>query len=118
MRLAVYLMRLKPSICAIFIVCSTLAYSHPVDAQEGKAQPEIEVTSLRSDPDPVLIESESRASKPTSLVVKEAPRDSAQIKLAKPFKSIEKVQKEEEDPLSFNFLYYIIEKFKMSDIIE
>lgn len=31
----------------------------------------------------------------------------------------EKVQKdEEEDPLSFNFLYYIIEKFKFNDIVE
>lgn len=33
-------------------------------------------------------------------------------------KEEEKVQKEEEDPLSFNFLYYIIEKFKSSDIVE
>jgi hypothetical protein len=33
-------------------------------------------------------------------------------------KEDEKVQKEEEDPLSFNFLYYIIEKFKLSDIVE
>lgn len=36
----------------------------------------------------------------------------------KPQKDEEKVQKKEEDPLSFNFLYYIIEKFKFSDIIE
>lgn len=35
----------------------------------------------------------------------------------KPLKDEEKVQKEE-DPLSFNFLYYIIEKFKGSDIVE
>lgn len=35
----------------------------------------------------------------------------------KPQKDAEKAQKEE-DPLSFNFLYYIIEKFKLSDIIE
>jgi hypothetical protein len=89
-----------------------------VDAQEGKAQPEIEATSLRSDPDPVLSESENRTNKPTSSAVKEAHRDSVQVKLAKPFKPIEKGEKEEEDPLSFNFLYYIIEKFKMSDIIE
>lgn len=36
----------------------------------------------------------------------------------KPQKEDEKVQKEEQDPLSFNFLYYIIEKFKLSDIVE
>lgn len=33
-------------------------------------------------------------------------------------KEDEKAQKEENDPLSFNFLYYIIEKFKLSDIVE
>lgn len=36
----------------------------------------------------------------------------------KPQKEYEKIQKEEDDPLSFNFLYYIIEKFKVSDIVE
>lgn len=36
----------------------------------------------------------------------------------KPQKDAEKAQKQEEDPLSFNFLYYIIEKFKLSDIVE
>jgi len=36
----------------------------------------------------------------------------------KPQKEEEKVQKKEDDPLSFNFLYYIIEKFKLSDIVE
>jgi hypothetical protein len=29
-----------------------------------------------------------------------------------------KPKNEEEDPLSFNFLYYIIQKFKVSDLIE
>lgn len=38
-------------------------------------------------------------------------------------KTPDKVQKEdpkkrEQDPLSFNFLFYIIEKFKLSDIVE
>lgn len=47
----------------------------------------------------------------------------AEIKKPAP-KAVEKAQKEsekaqkEEDPLSFNFLYYIIEKFKFSDIVE
>lgn len=38
--------------------------------------------------------------------------------IEKPQKDAEKAQKQEEDPLSFNFLYYIIEKFKLSDIVE
>lgn len=47
----------------------------------------------------------------------------AEIKKPAP-KAVEKSQKDaekaqkEEDPLSFNFLYYIIEKFKLSDILE
>lgn len=119
MRLAEYLMRLRPSICA-FIVCWALAYSYPVGAQEGRGQSEMDATTVvKSEPDPVLSESENRNNKllAPAATIKEAPRDSAQVKLAKPFKPAEKVEKEE-DPLSFNFLYYIIEKFKMSDIIE
>ena len=119
MRLAVYLMRLRPSICA-FIVCWALAYSYPVGAQEGRAQSEMDATTgVKSDPDPVLSESESKNNKLSApAAAKEATRDSVQIKPAKVFKPAEKVEKEEQDPLSFNFLYYIIEKFKMSDIIE
>lgn len=112
-------MRLRPSIGAFLIVCWALAYSYVVDAQEGKSSPEIEVPSgNKSEPDPVLSESENRANKlSTPSVVRETPRDSVQVKLTKPFKQADKVE-EEEDPLSFNFLYYIIEKFKLSDIIE
>ncbi len=71
---------------------------------------------------------ETRLNKNSAVpVVQEAvvSRDS-EIKTAKPTaktvektqKEDEKVQKQEEDPLSFNFLYYIIEKFKQSDIVE
>jgi hypothetical protein len=75
-----------------------------------------------NEPDPLLSsESESRNPNkvpPPVVSPKEAVRDSVQVKITKPAsKSSEKEQKEE-DPLSFNFLYYIIEKFKLSDIIE
>ena len=112
-------MRLRPSICAC-IMCLSLAYLYPVQAQEGRGQSEIDATiSVKSEPDPVLSESESKTSKlpASSAIVKEVQRDSVQVKLTKPFKPAEKVEREE-DPLSFNFLYYIIEKFKLSDIIE
>jgi hypothetical protein len=54
-------------------------------------------------------------------VTREAePKPKTAVKsLEKSLKEEEKIQKkEEEDPLSFNFLYYIIEKFKFSDIVE
>jgi len=109
-------MRLKPSICA-FIACWAMVCSYPVIAQEGKPQPEIEaIGGIRMDPDPILPETEIRSNK-LPVTTKETLRDSSQLKVLKPVKSADKANKEE-DPLSFNFLYYIIEKFKMSDIIE
>ena len=94
-------------------------------AQEGKGQGDIEPIvkeTTHNEPDPVLSsESESRNLNkvtPPAASAKEPLRDSiqVQVKVTKPTKSTEKEQKE--DPLSFNFLYYIIEKFKLSDIIE
>lgn len=95
-----------------------------VSAQEGRGHdvdPLVKETPA-NEPDPILSsESESRnLNKVTPPVVpaKETARDSVQVKITKPTtKSSEKDQKGE-DPLSFNFLYYIIEKFKLSDIIE
>jgi hypothetical protein len=93
-----------------------------VSAQEGRGQ-DVEPMAKEAphnEPDPILSsESESRNLKVTPPVVsvREAARDSVQVKITKPTSKAEKDQKEE-DPLSFNFLYYIIEKFKLSDIIE
>jgi len=42
---------------------------------------------------------------------------SQQLKSAKP-DAHKNTVKEDEDALSFNFIYYIIEKFKMSDLID
>lgn len=53
-----------------------------------------------------LRESEFKSTKPLAKAVEKIQKEE------------EKVQKKEEDPLSFNFLYYIIEKFKLSDIVE
>jgi hypothetical protein len=97
-------------------------------AQEG-AQHEMDAATVKetpkTDPDPSFsTESEIKNNKLTTPVTampaggsKEALRDTAQVKIMKPIKPAEKAQKEE-DPLSFNFLYYIIEKFKLSDVIK
>ncbi len=114
-------MRLRPSIIAFIGVCWALISSFSVIAQEGKAQSEIEsLGSLRSDPEPDLTETEIRNNKSTGAagITKEVVRDSVQMKPPTTFKPVEKAEKEGDDPLSFNFLYYIIEKFKLSDIIE
>ena len=118
-------MRLRPFNSAfLVVVCCALVSSIPVNAQEEKTQAEIEAAAkenLRNEPDPLFSsESDSRTiNKPIAapVLTKETQRDSVQVKATKPPKSSEKAQKEE-DPLSFNFLYYIIERFKLSDIIE
>jgi hypothetical protein len=113
-----YLMRLKPanSVFLLGVFC-TLVSAIQVSAQEGR--PEVDV--LRSDPDPVTIsDSETKiVNKSTPLVTsKETQRDSVQVRPSKAIKANEKTEEKEEDPLSFNFLYYIIEKFKLSDVID
>lgn len=122
-------MRLKPAKCAILLVlCWTLLGSIPLTAQEEKSDggeaeaiaKEVQKEAQRSDPDPVLNSESELKNKPSTPVsaAKEIHRDTTlQTKPIKPVKTVEKTQKEE-DPLSFNFLYYIIEKFKLSDIIE
>jgi len=120
-------MKLRPYNHAFLIICGALTSIISVHAQEGRGQTEMEAVikeTPRNEPDPILSsESESRnvnkVSPPavSTVSTKEAPRDSIQVKITKPTKSSEKDHKEE-DPLSFNFLYYIIEKFKLSDIIE
>ena len=119
-----YLMRLRPTNSAFqLFLCSALTFSLAVSAQaqEDKSQAEIEATSkeiLKNEPDLTLpSESDSRVTKPVAVPTREIQRDSTQTKFIKPVKAAEKPEKEE-DPLSFNFLYYIIEKFKLSDIME
>ena len=112
-------MRLKPLNSSFLLIpCFALLSAISVIAQEDRSS-EIETIvreTHRNDVDPGGGESESK--KTTSPTVKEATRDTiSQVRPLKPVKPMEKVPKEE-DPLSFNFLYYIIEKFKLSDIIE
>ena len=114
-------MKLKPYIFAFVLMGWAITCSTVASAQEGRMQdtdPAIK-EAPRNEPDPVLSsETESRSPKSNlPVTVKESPRDSVQVKIVKPSKAMEKEEKEE-DPLSFNFLYYIIGKFKLSDIIE
>lgn len=80
------------------------------DTPSGTENPETRINKNTPTPasqEPVVIrDAELKASKSIVKTVDKAQKEE------------EKVQKEEEDPLSFNFLYYIIEKFKLSDIVE
>ncbi len=131
-----YLMKLKtchtPLLAAVFL---TLVMPLGAFAQDDRAGfDEISTKDIvKQDPEtPSGSENnpEIRVNKPAAVSsFQESPSVSREIEpktlkpstkaVEKPLKEEEKVQKkEEEDPLSFNFLYYIIEKFKFSDIVE
>lgn len=129
-----YLMKLKSFHTVLLTaVLFTLLLPLSAVAQEDKVtfDPEIPTKeSIKQDQEsPSGTENqELRATKNSTSMTTQEPaigRDS-ELKNAKPViktvekpqKEYEKIQKEEDDPLSFNFLYYIIEKFKVSDIVE
>ena len=128
-----YLMKLKSChIALLTAVFFTLLLPFSVRAQEAKVGLDAEIPtkeSIKQDQEtPSGSENpDIRVNKSSLTPVTQEPvviRDS-ELKSAKPVaKAVEKAQKDEEkvqkeeDPLSFNFLYYIIEKFKLSDIVE
>lgn len=129
-----YLMKLRSCHTALLTaVLFTLALPISAFAQEDKAVFDAEIAtkeSIKQDPEtPSGGENpETRATKnsttPTTqetVIIRDSEiksSKSAVKSVEKVQKEEEKVQKEEDDPLSFNFLYYIIEKFKLSDIVE
>ena len=109
-------MKLKPLHMMVPILLTGFIAATPGFSQEERTNSELEITISKNDSQPI-IEGEARPVKPT--VTPTTQRDSVQVKpVSKVTKPSEKSQKNTEDPLSFNFLYYIIEKFKLSDIIE
>ena len=90
-------------------------------AQE-EGQPSLEVQELNRHPElnlnddkTLLMDAEVKQAKSLPSTHEGAPSSSAKSKTdtAKPA-----TEKSEEDPMSFNFLYFIIQKFKISDIVD
>jgi hypothetical protein len=103
----------------LLILAGITGVSTYAKAQENRPFPEPGEVITRD----VKIEYNNNSTEPEPVLAPAKPqRDSVQVILkpaAKPPKGGEKGAKDkQEDPLSFNFLYYIIEKFKLSDIIE
>ena len=110
-----------PHILAVFSFGFAAMVSLTSMAQDGGFPPanfqEPSYQELNLNEDKSLIyEAENRSSKTVQRTV---PQDTASIKSIKP-KANRKpsAEKKEEDPLSFNFLYYIIQKYKISDIVD
>lgn len=102
-------------ITGLLLLAGITGVSTYAKAQENRPFPEPEIIVKET-----KIDHTSPESEPIS--TSRPQRDSVQVILKptpRPTKTGEKGNKEKpEDPLSFNFLYYIIEKFKLSDIIE
>ena len=108
--------KIKFSLPVLFVV---FALNLTASAQDG-VQPDADVKELNSHPelnlndDKTLIDFDSKSPK-----IQSVPAPSAIKKAEAQAKAgVEKKEKTEDDPLSFNFLYLIIQKFKISDIVD
>ena len=88
----------------------------PIDPQEKEIKELSSHPELNLDDDKtLLLESEGQKPSASQPIQKEAVIVN---KSAKSKSDKAQPDKEEEDALSFNFLYYIIQKFKISDIVD
>lgn len=100
----------------------TVSTVNSASAQDGAPVNEYPELSPLQDPTvkedkPLLYEPEGKSAQKEQ-TVNTTPTTSAKqkTKTAEPSKTA--ASKSEEDALSFNFLYYIIQKFKISDIVD
>lgn len=111
-----------PYILAVCTVGCVILFSQETLAQDGAYFPhnfqEPSYQELNLNEDKSLIYDVNEG-KPLRSTPKNIQRDSTSINSAKPKANRKSYnEKKEEDPLSFNFLYYIIQKYKISDIVD
>ena len=119
-------MKVKFSNIQLFFFGILLGSALPAFAQDGAPTPtpvdpkEINVNpELNANEDKTFVVESSESLKPsgaTTTTVKET----ASVKSAttKPKAETKAGEKEETDPMSFNFLYILIQKFKFSDMVD
>lgn len=102
-----------------------VAVTISVMAQEGMPNPELNTVYPDNsvyDDKPLLLESESRNAKIVRDTVAQPKTPATKGKPAASNSTTTDVRKSApgrgDDPLNFNFLYYIIQKFKTSDLID
>ncbi|MBP9926376.1 MAG: hypothetical protein KBF45_10310 [Cyclobacteriaceae bacterium] len=119
-------MKINFSLLLVLIVGSlSVTTVTTVSAQEGVPHNEIPEIAPYNNNDPSIREEKpllyEPESKPITNTVRDQPTNSgvfAKTKSKNPEPPKAVGTKPEEDALSFNFLYYIIQKFKISDIVE
>jgi hypothetical protein len=115
-------MRVKYLIPAFLLLC-LLCWSEDARAQDELPGPDFNSINTTTDPNtfeekPLLFETESRTAKPMQSDTENfrTPGPAPVKKVTTPTEAPKK--KEETDPLNFNFLFYIIQTFKSSDLME
>jgi hypothetical protein len=116
------LMRVKYLTPVILLLC-LLCWSEDARAQDELPGPDFNSINTSNDPNtieekPLLIETDSRTAKPmqSDSASFRTPSVAPVRKVTTPTEGAKK--KEETDPLNFNFLFYIIQTFKSSDLME
>lgn len=112
-------MKTKFSVLAFFCLLLTAGSMTAIAQDEIPSGPELNnVTTVEAngyDEKQILFETESRAQSRANV------KDSIQVRVATPVRSKSndpRKLKDETDPLNFNFLYYIIQKFKTADLVD
>jgi hypothetical protein len=105
---------------AVVTFILTVSAVNSASAQDGAPVNEYPELSPLQDPTvkedkPLLYEPEGKST-PKEQTVNTTTSSKPKAKATEPAKGTS--AKEEEDALSFNFLYYIIQKFKISDIVD
>lgn len=108
---------LNASVVLLFLLIGIAAESH---AQDGVPGPDLNSINAQEpnayDEKPLLYESEGRSAR--SAVVDSTQSKPAVVSSKKGSTAAELRKPMDEDPLNFNFLFYIITKFKSSDLME
>ena len=118
-------MKQKFSVIAVLILAFAGLLGYSAQAQENREDPTEEIKELNAThPELNLEEDKTLISEPDQkvngqhpAVLKEAPASTLKSSKTKADGVKPVAEKEGDDALSFNFLYYIIQKFKISDIV-
>ena len=109
-----------PYILTVFTFGCITLLSHNAIAQDGGfpiqsyQEPGYQEFNLNEDKSLIYDLNENKPSRVTTLTHKDSLSIKAKARINK--KNLD--DKKEEDALSFNFLYYIIQKYKISDIVD
>lgn len=109
---------LNTSVLLFFLLTGTAIVTRAQDEVPGPDLNSINTQEPSAyDEKPLLYESEGRTSRPVAIDSSQSKAPSA-VPVKKGPTATELRKPKDEDPLNFNFLFYIITKFKSSDLME